>query len=107
MLGTFPFTLPHELADGQRRRLRIGDGRTSVRPCSVATARPSSTANGTSSATRSHERGALTQPERSIEPNGSSVGRRRQHRQGATVTPVALDAPTISVTELLDFALRC
>ena len=26
MLGTFPFTLPHELADGQRRRLRIGDG---------------------------------------------------------------------------------
>jgi len=25
---------------------------------------------------------------------------------GATVTPVALDAPTISVTELLDFALR-
>ena len=26
MLGTFPFTLPHELADGQRRRLRIADG---------------------------------------------------------------------------------
>jgi hypothetical protein len=26
MLGTFPFTLPHELADGQRRPLRIGDG---------------------------------------------------------------------------------
>ena len=25
MLGTFPFTLPHELADGQRRRLRIDD----------------------------------------------------------------------------------
>jgi TnpA family transposase len=26
MLGTFPFTLPHELAAGQRRQLRIGDG---------------------------------------------------------------------------------
>jgi len=25
MLGTFPFTLPHELAGGQRRRLHIGD----------------------------------------------------------------------------------
>jgi TnpA family transposase len=25
MLGTFPFTLPHELADGQRRRLRTDD----------------------------------------------------------------------------------
>ena len=26
MLGTFPFTLPHELADGQRRWLRSSDG---------------------------------------------------------------------------------
>ena len=26
MLGTFPFTLPHELAAGHRRALRIGDG---------------------------------------------------------------------------------
>ena len=26
MLGTFPFTLPHELAAGRRRALRIGDG---------------------------------------------------------------------------------
>ena len=25
MLGTFPFTLPHELAAGQRRALRTGD----------------------------------------------------------------------------------
>lgn len=28
MLGTFPFTLPHELTAGQRRQLRIGDGST-------------------------------------------------------------------------------
>ena len=26
MLGTFPFTLPHELAAGRRRQLRGGDG---------------------------------------------------------------------------------
>jgi hypothetical protein len=26
MLGKFPFTLPHELAAGQRRQLRIADG---------------------------------------------------------------------------------
>jgi Tn3 transposase DDE domain len=26
MLGTFPFTLPHELAADRRRALRIGDG---------------------------------------------------------------------------------
>jgi hypothetical protein len=26
MLGTFPFTLPHELAAGRRRELRTGDG---------------------------------------------------------------------------------
>jgi len=27
MLGTFPFTLPHELAAGHRRALRAGDDR--------------------------------------------------------------------------------
>jgi hypothetical protein len=26
VLGTFPFTLPHELAAGQRRQSRIGGG---------------------------------------------------------------------------------